>query len=99
MAGTMKGHREATARSQVTCFSCVPRKQTYTSRKAAKAAIRKTPGWGRMQAYPCPGGEGWHAGHLPRAVRQGEVGREIYRNPQPASRQRRANRYQEGATS
>ena len=78
MAGTMKGHRQSRAKSQVTCFSCSPRKQTYTSRKAARAAIRQTPGWGRMQAYPCPGGEGWHVGHLPRAVRQGEVGRYIY---------------------
>jgi len=82
MAGTMKGHREATNKSRITCLSCVPRKQTYTSRKAARTAIRKTPGWGRMQAYPCPGGEGWHVGHLPRAVRQGEVGRDIYRNRQ-----------------
>jgi hypothetical protein len=31
-----------------------------------------------MPAYRCLGGEGWHLGHLPKVVRAGLAGRDIY---------------------
>jgi hypothetical protein len=78
MAGSGRKLREAEMLSHHTCKSCQPPKQVYTSRKAARLAAKRQPGRGRMPAYLCPGGEGWHLGHLPAAVRAGNVGRDIY---------------------
>lgn len=55
-------------------------KRGYVSKTSAKQAIRQIPPDGvRMRPYACPDGlPVWHIGHLPRAVRQGEVSASDY---------------------
>ncbi|HTF10350.1 MAG TPA: hypothetical protein VK659_19455 [Asanoa sp.] len=53
-------------------------KVRFPSRKAARRAARRHPQFGRMNAYPC--GDFWHLGHLPAAVKRGNVGREALRS-------------------
>lgn len=59
---------------------CAPErgKVIYLSRKTAKVAARKTPpgGGGALRPYPCPHADHWHVGHIPAAVRQGEITKE-----------------------
>lgn len=57
------------------CADCG--KFTYASRRdAERGAIRaRGPAHG-LDAYRCPVGVGWHLGHLPRAVKRGEIGRD-----------------------
>lgn len=54
-------------------------KKAFASRKEAKAAIRAMCVTG-MSEYRCdyvPGG--WHIGHMPEALRRGEIGRSALR--------------------
>jgi hypothetical protein len=76
--GNGRKRLEAERMSQFTCVSCDPPKQVYVSRKAARQAAKRQPGRGKMPAYRCLGGEGWHLGHLPKVVRAGLAGRDIY---------------------
>lgn len=55
-----------------TCPTCG--KQRYRDRKTARRAARRTPGWGRMNAYRC--GNFWHLGHLPAGVTAGKYTRD-----------------------
>lgn len=51
----------------------------YLSRKTAKVAARKTPSTqgGGVRPYPCPVSAGhWHVGHVPGAVRRGDITRD-----------------------
>lgn len=59
---------------------CPCQKRGYVSKDAAKQAIRQIPFDGlKMRPYACPDGKPvWHLGHLPRAVREGEVSADDY---------------------
>jgi hypothetical protein len=57
------------------CVGCG--KYRFMSRAAAKKARRRMGNPGGMNAYECPTDTGWwHLGHLPGAVRRGDVGRD-----------------------
>jgi hypothetical protein len=57
-------------------------KQIYADRKAARHMARKlAPRGSRPRAYECQHHEGWwHIGHLPDAVRDGQIDRDEYRS-------------------
>jgi hypothetical protein len=59
-----------------TCEHCG--KRTFLSRKQAKAYARVAfPGDKGLNAYECTlGGDGFHIGHLPGVVKQGDEGRD-----------------------
>jgi hypothetical protein len=63
-----------------TCQHCG--KQTYLSRKEAKRVAKTVHPGEDLNAYRCPHGEGWHIGHLPKAVVNGDFSRAILR-PKP----------------
>ncbi|GGM64228.1 hypothetical protein GCM10012275_38470 [Longimycelium tulufanense] len=44
------------------CSRC--RKNAYTTRKNARRAAKNLHPDGRLNAYRCPAGIGWHFGHL-----------------------------------
>lgn len=67
-------------RNYGTCQPCGG-KVIHLTRKAARRAARETPAGGRCRAYPCPSNpEHWHIGHLPDAVRSGQIDRDRYRD-------------------
>lgn len=54
-------------------------KRTYTSRSDAKRIARRVQHFGKMHAYACEGGNGWHVGRLAPAVTYGQATRaEVY---------------------
>lgn len=55
-----------------TCPNCGKRR--YYDRRTARAAARRTPGRGRLNAYRC--GDFWHLGHLPPGVTAGQDSRD-----------------------
>lgn len=58
----------------------VHQKKSYLSRREARQAARRLYPEERMNAYPCKADDRyWHFGHLPDALRQGEIDRDIYR--------------------
>jgi hypothetical protein len=56
-----------------TCQVCG--KRCFTSRKAARKAIRTIGDGDHMTAYRC-GASYWHIGHLPKAVIKGKTSRD-----------------------
>jgi hypothetical protein len=59
------------------CTACG--KLLFLTRKAARDVARRMPEANRPRAYRCPGISGhWHVGHLPDAVRHGEITRQHY---------------------
>lgn len=61
---------------------CTHGKRLYETRKIARDRIRHIPGE-QLRAYRCSDVEGyWHIGHLPDAVKKGEItARQIYGRP------------------
>lgn len=55
-------------------------KVRYDSRSEAKKARRRTPSSGHLTIYPCPFCDFFHLGHLPIAVRRGELDKQDWRN-------------------
>jgi hypothetical protein len=71
----MSGNRPPFNRQPVkTCETCG--KQCYTSKKNAKDAAKNRHAGDQMNAYECGGF--WHYGHLPKGVRRGSVGRDVF---------------------
>lgn len=64
-----------------TCDPCGG-KAIHLSRKVARQAARDTYGGShRPRPYRCPHNpEHWHTGHVPDALRQGEIDRDRYRS-------------------
>jgi hypothetical protein len=59
--------------------TCPSGKIVYYSRKQAREHSRRISNQtGKMRPYQCPECDNWHIGHLPRAVRQGEVAADEY---------------------
>lgn len=63
-------------------------KKIHLSRKVAKMAARRSgAGENRPRAYECPHIDGhWHIGHIPDAVRHGEIDRDLYRQSRERAR-------------
>ena len=79
---TVSRHTEASYIRAVGGLSICERcdKVTFLTRKAARRAARVMKGGNLPRPYPCPHTDGWwHVGHLPQAVRQGEIDRDEYR--------------------
>ncbi|WP_375483288.1 hypothetical protein [uncultured Jatrophihabitans sp.] len=80
----MTGHRMGQRTQQEQARSSVGRcsrcgKRSYPSRKLARQAARNYHGEGRLAPYQCPhNDQAWHNGHLPAAVRAGDVDRDEY---------------------
>lgn len=65
---------------------CPSGKRAYFTRKGARVLVRvlKAEGDKGVRAYHCPQCDHFHAGHMPDAVRQGEItANECYRRPVP----------------
>lgn len=59
------------------CPTC--QKQCWSTRKAAKRALRSIhTGAKKMSVYPCPTGNGYHYGHLPKPVLEGRRPRQQF---------------------
>lgn len=55
---------------------CTCGKVRYQSRRQAKRTLRKESHWDQnMSAYPCPTSTFFHLGHMPAAVRNGDLDR------------------------
>lgn len=48
-------------------------KIAFTSRREAKARRRKIPGGTKLNIYRCPACDYLHLGHMPQAVRNGQL--------------------------
>ena len=60
-------------------------KRGYMTRSAAKKARQRTHAKsidnnGALSVYRCASCELWHIGHMPKALRNGTIDRETYRN-------------------
>ncbi|WP_280389823.1 hypothetical protein [Nocardia wallacei] len=65
-------------------------KNSYVSRKVARAIVRRRFPGERLQAYRCPHLPGvWHGGHVAPEVASGEIAKQLFYGPQGVGEVRR----------